>query len=425
MDFFQSEQQAKRLLIGIEQSANIIVVTDLEGRIVYVNQAFVKSTGYSKDEVMGKNPNILKSGHQDKAFYKDLWQTISSGEVWEGDLRNRRKDGSCYWEHAFIFPVKDDEDRIIEYMAIKENITEQKEAREDLERLRADLEDQAWGLDKTNNAIKLLYKDLAQKNEELKKLDQLKSDFVSTVSHELRTPLAISMEGISLVLDGLAGDLTDKQKHLLGMSHENLSRLNQIINDLLDISKIESGKLTLVHNCIDMVDLVAGQVESYQLVVKQKNITLDLVASDDSCLVFVDRDKIIQVLSNLLNNAYKFTPQDGNITVNLELKNENIICSIKDTGVGIDKVEQDKLFKKFQQIGRQEGPGMKGTGLGLSICKALVEMHGGSIWVESTEGQGSVFAFSLPCYQKVRAQFDAYFTESLRDASLKDRKSVV
>jgi len=280
-----------------------------------------------------------------------------------------------------------------------------------------------WDLHNTKENLSLLYKDLEKKNEGLKKLDQLKSDFVSTVSHELRTPLAISTEGINLVVDGIVGPITDDQKELLITSRDNLMRLNSIINDLLDIQKIESGKVVLKKGLVDLKTLLNKLTNDYTKVLSTKNQMINVIMPDDDVFIYIDGNKIIQVVTNLLNNAHKFTPEGGSITVELLIKESEVLCSVKDTGIGISEENISRLFGKFQQFGRTDGPGVKGTGLGLSIVKALVEMHGGHIWAESQLNQGTTFHFTLPNYRNVKYDFDLKMGDIIQDTILKESQT--
>jgi signal transduction histidine kinase len=233
--------------------------------------------------------------------------------------------------------------------------------------------------------------------EELKKLDHLKSEFVSTVSHELRTPMTIVREGVSQMLDGLLGEITSDQRQFLTMSLEGIDRLSGIINDLLDMSKLEAGRIDINRNFIDFVSLAERAVQNFMKsdAAIQKKLTIQSKSDKKSVWLYADQDKLMQVLINLLGNAIKFT-DSGSIVVCVEDRADTIICSVRDMGRGISEEDIGKVFDKFHQLGRTPGPGVKGTGLGLSICKALVEVHKGKIWVESKVQDGSTFKFSLP-----------------------------
>jgi PAS domain S-box-containing protein len=234
-----------------------------------------------------------------------------------------------------------------------------------------------------------------------KEIENMKSEFVSTVSHELRTPLTSIREGVAQVFEELLGPINEDQKEFLTIAMDEIDRLTSIINDLLDISKIESGGLVLRKSWVDFVDLLRPVIFNYKNLTKSKNI--ELVAKfplEEMVEIYCDPDKIKQIITNLLTNAYKFTNKGGKIEVELINEEDQIRIAIRDTGVGISKENLPKVFRKFLQVGRTAGPGIKGTGLGLTICKHLVELHTGKIWVESTLDHGSCFYFTLPKLEK-------------------------
>jgi signal transduction histidine kinase len=240
-------------------------------------------------------------------------------------------------------------------------------------------------------------RDLAFANERLQELDRLKSDFVSNVSHELRTPLTAIKGAVDLVLREVAGPLTEKQVHYLTRVRSNTQHLAGLINDLLDLSKIESGRIEMKSSRVSLGGLLHEVVETLLPVAAEKVITLDANISEPSILVWADRDKINQILMNLIGNAIKFTSEQGRVTVSASKNGqESVQVSVSNTGPGIPPEEKEKIFDKFYQIAEVGGTKPKGTGLGLAICKALVELHGGRTWVESELQRGSTFYFTLP-----------------------------
>jgi signal transduction histidine kinase len=239
--------------------------------------------------------------------------------------------------------------------------------------------------------------ELALANERLKELDRMKSDFVSHVSHELRTPLTAIKGAVDLMLREVAGPLTEKQIHYLSRVKSNTQHLARLINDLLDLSKIESGRIEVKSSCVSLTGLVHEAVEALRPVAAEKIIALEATLREPSILVWADRDKINQVLMNLIGNAIKFTPVQGKVTVSASRNcDESVQVSVLDTGPGVPTDEREKIFAKFYRVAETNGDNSKGTGLGLAISKALVELHGGKIWVESEEGRGSTFSFTLP-----------------------------
>jgi signal transduction histidine kinase len=229
-----------------------------------------------------------------------------------------------------------------------------------------------------------------------KEIDKMKSELISNVSHELRTPLSIIKEGICLVSDGSLGQLDEAQRDVLSRVKNNIVRLTLLINDLLDISQIEAGRMVLKKSLANIVALVVEVFSSLQNQAKGKHIELSSGMSNNIQPLYIDRDRIFQVLANLVINGIKFTPEHGSITIKISDRGKEIEVSVADTGVGISPQNIPSLFDRFSQFNRVYGPGDRGNGLGLAISKDIVEMHGGSIWVESTIRKGSVFTFSLP-----------------------------
>ena len=286
-------------------------------------------------------------------------------------------------------PIFDDKGKLFGAVHISRNITERK-------RTERDLKEAKEGLEKTNK--------------ELRKLDQLKSDFISTVSHELRTPLAIIKEGINLILDKIPGDINEKQFKILDVSRHNIDRLARIINSLLDISKIEAGKVELKKAFVSISDVINQVISAFANKIKQKELELRLDIDSQTDKIYVDADRIAQVVTNLLDNAIKFTDK-GYIQISCKDKKDFIECSVADTGTGISKDDLPKVFDKFQQFGRVAGAGDKGTGLGLSIAKNILDMHNGSITIESELGKGTKFTFKLHKYTP-----ENLFNKSAKDA---------
>ncbi|MBN1872508.1 MAG: hypothetical protein JW800_08050 [Candidatus Omnitrophica bacterium] len=294
---------------------------------------------------------------------------------------------------------------------------------EELNKAKEDLEIQAWGLKKTNEGIKLLYKELEEKNKRLEELDKLKSNFISAVSHELRTPLSVTKEGISLVMDQIPGSINEKQHKVLDTARNNIDRLARMINNLLDISKIEAGKIKVKKEIVDIVGLVKQVSSFFEPKVRNKGLNLRSYIKDERIELFIDADKIVQVFTNLIGNALKFT-DNGTIDIHVEDRGNDVLCAVSDTGRGIAKEDLPKMFSKFEQFGRTEGGGEKGTGLGLAITKEIVELHRGSISVESEPGKGSRFTFNLPKYSTDEV-FKEYVALTMQDAQEVNKKVAV
>ena len=257
---------------------------------------------------------------------------------------------------------------------------------------------------------------LRRANEELRRVNQMKSDLISTVSHELRTPLATIKEFTGIVSDQIAGPVTQAQREYLAIIKVNIDRLARIIDDLLDMAKIEAGRIVLNRDLLGVAPLVSQVVQSMQPLADNKRITLEAHVPENLPGVFADADKIMQVLTNLVSNAIKFTPGMGRVTISVLEQANDVLFSVADTGPGIALEDQPKLFEKFQQVRPTVGAdGSKGTGLGLAISKRLVELHGGRIGLTSSPGQGSTFSFILPKYH-MEEIFHECFRNSLEQA---------
>ena len=235
-----------------------------------------------------------------------------------------------------------------------------------------------------------------------KEVDRMKTEFIANTSHELRTPLTTMKEFTSILLDELAGPLKPDQKEYLNIIKGNIERLNRIIGDLLDISKLEAGKMVLHPELVSIPRLVNQIIYLLGSQIKSKGISLNLSFPSRLPRVYVDVDRITQVFINLVSNGIKFTPPGGKISIGARKKNEYLQIMVEDSGTGIAPDNQKIIFDRFRQIGRTPGPGARGTGLGLPICKEIVRLHNGDIWVESQLDKGSKFIFTLPAVRKYR-----------------------
>jgi len=234
---------------------------------------------------------------------------------------------------------------------------------------------------------------LKRANKKLKQVDKRKSEFVADVSHELRNPLGIIKESLSLVLDKAAGDINSKQEKILNLSFRSTNRLIRIVNNLLDISKIEEGKRNLNLEEVDLSSLLEEIIETYSIEFSKKSMALTKHTPLSSHQIWADKDAITEVIINLINNAIKYTPKKGKINISLDEFDKYVQFQITDSGPGIAKENHYKIFDKFERINTEAE---EGTGLGLPITKELISLHKGEIWIESTPGHGSTFKFTIP-----------------------------
>ena len=259
-----------------------------------------------------------------------------------------------------------------------------------------------------------LYEEISSTNKKLEKLEKIKSEFVSIVSHELRTPLTPINNSLEIVLSGQAGEITPEAKNFISMAKRNIQRLSGIIEDLLDLSRMQTGKLDLKYKLVDITPSLELLQKTFQQVAQEKNIKINLEIKQKLPEIYADIRRIEQILSNLVSNSLKFTPQDGIIDVSAEiilsneinkdkliapcidLKGAYIKISVKDNGIGIKQEDIPKIFDKFSQIETSLNRNKGGVGLGLTITKQLIDSHLGAIWVESEEKKGSIFNVILP-----------------------------
>ncbi len=341
---------------------------DENGVYTYCSERVQELLGYTPQEMIGRRFHELMSSKDAQRFQNEFDKKSEHGKIIK-DFENwiQHKDGHHICLITNGVPIMDDLGNFIGYRGVHKDVTEQKQAEEALK----------------------------EANRQLRKFDRLKSDFVSMVSHEIRTPITIMREGISLCLDGVTGELNEAQKNVLGDTMEHIDRLSRLVTDLLDLSTIEEGKIELYISRVDLCRVVEKIKNDFKKYARNKQINIGIDVPSEALFIHVDKDKIIQVFHNLLNNAIRFTPQGGEIKIVIEDKEDEVLCSVSDTGTGIAKKDIPKLFSKFEQFGRKTNSEDKGTGLGLAICKGLVKKHGGRIWVESALGEGSTFNFTI------------------------------
>ena len=487
------EHSQEILAAAINQTSEGVIVVDLNGLIQYVNPAFTQMTGYTAEEVLGKNPRILKSGKQDAAFYRNLWSTIVAGNTWRGCITNRRRDGTHYEEEMVITPVRDAKGATTSYVAIKQDVTEQKRvekarraADERYRRLfeqnlagvfRTDWEGRVLDCNRsiaqslgfatreellsaglqvaniytraedraaflhalneskaiTNHEIELRRKDgspvwflinanrieseggveiegtlvdisghkaalreLRKAKDSAEAANRAKSEFLANMSHEIRTP----MNGVLGMIDvALETELTGEQREYLAIARTSGETLLRVINDILDVSKIEAGKLDLSRVSFELRRLVSDVVAPLVLSAAKRPIDLRYeIAQNVPDLLMGDPERLKQVLVNLVGNALKFT-EVGEVVVGVEGTLVSDGCAaltfnVRDTGIGIPQEKQRTVFQAFCQADTSVTRRFGGTGLGLTISSQLVSMMGGKMWLDSEVGKGATFHFT-------------------------------
>ena len=371
IQFLEDGNTNHQIKTAIDESI-IIAVTDGDGTITYVNDQFCKVSKYSKEELIGKNHRILKSGFHSPEFYSSLWKTISNGETWKGEIKNTAKDGSEYWVKTVIVPSISKSGKK-EFIAIRTEITARKQLEEKLK------ED----LTKSKNII-----------QEQKNTEKAKGEFLSMISHELKTPLTPIMAYLSALLDPqIMGKLSERQYSTVGTIQSNAKQLQKIIEDIFYLQKLELGQIKFEHQFFLVDDVIQKIIDNYNF-----NNTIKFVKRVPEALTLEsDSQRIEQVLNNLVNNSIKFVDKNsGIIEIRVEEKEGFVQFIVRDNGYGVPQDKQKELFKKFYQVDSSITRETDGTGLGLSICKHIVEQLGGTIGVESEMDIGSTFYFKIP-----------------------------
>ncbi|OYT17861.1 MAG: hypothetical protein B7C24_00325 [Bacteroidetes bacterium 4572_77] len=485
----ETNKQITKLSATVEQTANTIVITDTEGNIEYTNPQFTKITGYTPIEAHGKNPRILNAGTQSKEYYAQMWKTIKKGEIWRGEFHNKTKTGKRYWESVTITPIKEN-DKIINFLAIKQDITKQKRSDEQIRKLsqvvkttsqsvvitnmegnitfvneallksggfskKSDLIDKSiyaftdeqgaiilkeeilpiilqegfyvGELDfrkkddtlypgKINCSIilneakkpesfvimfndisgrKLAEAELIAAKEKAEESNRLKTAFLNNMSHEIRTPLN-GITGFLELLQEPDIEAEYKQEYF-NIINKNSRRLITTVTDIIEISKIETGLVEVFTEEVSVNKMLQELQDFFSLEAKNKGLKLKCLPSlsDDESLILTDNHKLNGILINLINNAIKFTDK-GNVTLGYELKTTVLEFFVKDTGIGIAENKQQAVFDRFEQADIEDTRAFEGSGLGLAIAKSYVEMLGGKIWLSSKEGVGTEFRFTIP-----------------------------
>jgi len=362
------ENQLRNLSQTVEQSPVSIVITDLQGNIEYVNPKFEEVSGYTYKEVVGENPRILSTGTKPKIEYQQMWQTILSGKEWRGEFYNKKKNGELYWESATISPLFNENNEIFRFVAIKEDITQQKKTREEL----------------------ILAKEKAEE------MNRLKSYFFANMSHELRTPF-VGILGFAEILKENLKDTPEEE--FANQILKSSKRLTDTLNKILNITRIEFDKIDLILKETDINVLLKSLEAFYSSSAKLNNTEIITELKEDALKTITDPKLLEDVLNNLISNAVKFT-KNGKITLQAEKlltdKDNLLIIKIIDTGIGIPVEKQNLVWQEFRQASEGFNRSFEGTGLGLTITKKYVELLSGSISLTSVENEGTTFTITLP-----------------------------
>ena len=415
-----TEKQLYKLSKVVEQSPNMILIADLDYEIEYVNETFVKISGYSAEEIIGRQFKLLKLAKANENEQQEFWQTLNSGNVWSGERVDKRKNGELYWQQVFINPIIDENNKIVNYVAIIQDISERKKVEERLQDLNISLEqkvvERTSELSLTNEFL-MSEMIIRKKNEaelkiardEAEKANRAKSEFISRMSHELRTPMN-SILGFAQLFS--MGTLTEIQRKGVVHIMNSGKHLLKLINEVLDISKIESGKFSMSVEEINVNESILEAIDLVRPLTILPEVNIQYETQDHNDLfVKADKQRLIQILVNILNNAIKYNKHGGSVTVTTDYEktaegvDDHVIIAIQDTGIGMTEEDLEKLFIPFERSANLKTQ-VEGTGLGLSIAKELAGLLHGEIYVESQPEVGSTFYVKLPHVRFVKREID-------------------
>ncbi|OQX78283.1 MAG: hypothetical protein B6D64_07040 [Bacteroidetes bacterium 4484_276] len=385
----QADEEIKRLYQSIQQSPVSVVISDMDEKVIYVNQKFIDVTGYTREEAIGSTPELIKSGKTPGKTYENLRKTLDLGKEFQGEFLNRKKNGEFFWEHVSISPVKNDIGEITHYIAVKEDITTRKK----------------------------MEQDLLEAKEKAEGSDRLKTAFLTNMSHEIRTPMN-AIIGFTEML-GEVKYLKEEREKFSTLIIDNGRKLLGIIDDIIDIAKIEAGQLDIKTDRCSANKILFDNYYSFrELRSRYGKEHIEIIArqhkEDQNFIFSSDPLRINQVISNLMNNALKYT-NEGSVELGYRILEKGqgyyIDFYVKDTGIGIDADNSENIFDRFRQVDNSSTRETGGTGLGLAISKNIANLLGGDITLESTSGQGSSFHFTIPFVEIVQDRFEPQIAE--------------
>ena len=388
--------ELRKLSQAVEQSPATVLITDLKGNIEYVNKKFVEVTGYSQKEVIGQNPRIFNSGHQSKELYEHLWQNISIGKEWFGEMLNKKKDGSLYWEQVSISPIIDENGKITHFLGVKEDITEKKNQETAL-----------------MNAL-----------DKAKESDRLKTAFLHNISHEIRTPMNAIIGFSNFLKDPeLSFEKKNKYTDIVIKSSEQLL---SIITDIIHIATIETGQEKISEKEIKLNSLFKLVYEQFKEKFLAKNIdfNIQLALPNEEDGIITDETKLMEIIINLVGNALKFT-SEGFINMGYKVKEQQLEIYVEDSGIGIPLTMHQEIFDRFSQVEKSSTRFFGGSGLGLSISKGYAELLGGNIRLNSEIGKGSTFCVTIPFKKALKKDSSSDELNSINKFTLEKTKTLL
>jgi PAS domain S-box-containing protein len=370
-----ANEQIRLQAAALESADNAILITSPNGTIEWVNPAFTNLVGWTASEAVGQSTSILKStDSQNWALDENIWNALSQGKSWRGIHISRRKDGTEFPEELTATPVVDRDGVVTHIIAIKNDIADRLSAEE-----------------ARRNTFRI-----ESENRELQRVAHTRSEFLSTVSHELRTPLTTVSAFADILYNSKSENLTDRQRTHLELIRKSSSQLGSLIDDLLDISQADSGRLILNKKSFEISTMIDEVADSSRILLATREQQLSVRNLAPFLSLHADRSRVIQIVSNLLTNASKFSPPESSIKIDAEVNHDHISITITDQGSGISKPDQAMMFSPFFRGKSRDNEQPDGRGLGLAVVRSLVDLHDGSIDVVSKKGKGTTITVTLP-----------------------------
>lgn len=360
---------------ALDESA-IVATTDASGNITSVNDMFCDISQYSREELIGKNHRIINSGHHPRAFFQSMWQTITQGRVWRGEIKNRAKDGSFYWVYTTIVPYCNKDGQPQRYTSIRFDITHRKRIEDEIQQL---YEQQEERVKQRTKELEEANKDLKSTLNKLNETEEQRERFVAALTHDLRTPLIGQQRALD-IFQRRQEDFPEALRPMVTSMAKSNDALLEMVNKLLDIHHLESGRFPLTRESVDLKDLAHQVLNDLKLLLVEKNIQTS-VSSHTTLPAYVDRKLIERVVQNLLANAIEHLQVGGEICVDIELDESEHRLVVRDNGPGIPEELQPQLLQRHFLL--KQKTKKIGSGLGLSICRSILEQHGGFLTLQS------------------------------------------
>jgi PAS domain S-box-containing protein len=380
----EQNEHLRKLSRAVEQSPSMAMITDVQGNIEYVNPKFTEITGYQADELMGESPRLFKSDLTSPETYRELWSTIASGRVWQGEFLNRKKNGELYWESASIAPVFDDAETITHFVAVKEDITRRKRAEEEIEGLNATLEARASELEEINRRLDAANHKLELSNSELEA-------FNYTVSHDLKQPLANINGYCQVILNLFGAQLDGESSVFIRKIHGDTLRMSNLIDSLLAFSRLSNCEM--VRKKVDLSRTATEIAIELRHTTPERRIRFVIA---EGITAYGDAGLLRIVMGNIMGNAGKYSAGRGEAVIEFGSMDHDgkPAYFVRDNGVGFDMGEKDALFTPFRTL--HDRKDFAGYGIGLATVQRIISRHGGRVWAEGKPDKGATFFFTLP-----------------------------